>query len=165
MKRLSAGIVLCLAMTGSLAAQMPKYGVTVNTEKGVDFSKFKTYTWTQGQPSADKTIDAQITAAVDHQLSALGMTKAASGTGDVLATYYSVRRTDVDIKAKPDASGAHPQYPVGTLMVALLEPGTRRRLIRKRIDKPINASEAGALEATINSAVAQLFEKYPTRSK
>jgi hypothetical protein len=153
-----------VALVAGAAAQGPKYGVTVTAEKNVDFAKFMTYSWTAGQPSADKKIDAQIIAAVDRELSGLGMTKATSGPGDVLATYYSVSRTDVNLKAKPDSSGTQPQYTVGTLMVALLEPGSRRRLLRLRVDQPIE-TEPAQLEASINSAVAALFAQYPTRRR
>src|SRR3954447_3930391 len=113
-----AGILLG-TMVSARAGQMPKYGVTVNAEKNVDFSAFKTYSWTKGQPSALKAIDAAIVAAVDRELAALGMTKATSGPGDVLATYYSLSRTDANVDAKADKTGALPQQSVGTLMVGL----------------------------------------------
>src|SRR5512138_3250352 len=109
MKRLLAGTVLIAAFVVSGSAQAPKYGVTVTPEKGVDYSKFKTYAWTKGQPANTQAIDAQIVAAVDRELAALGMTKAASNP-DVLVTYYSVSRTDVDVKAKPDATGKRPEH-------------------------------------------------------
>ena len=161
MKRLlvcaAIGGVMCVAA----GAQMPKYGVTVNAEKNVDFAAFKTYSWTKGQPSAAKEIDAQIMAAVDRELSALGMTKAASPPGDVLAAYYSMTRTDVDLKAKAN-DGTRPQYSVGSLMVALLDPGSRRRLLRLRVDKPID-SDLANLGPAIDGAVAELFQHYPTR--
>jgi hypothetical protein len=70
----------------------------------------------------------------------------------------------VDVKAKPDATGSRPQYSVGTLMVALLDPSTRKRLLRLRIDQPIE-TESGKLEASINQAVTALFAEYPTRKK
>jgi hypothetical protein len=164
MKRLVVGIALCGVVVSGAAGQTPKYGVTVNAEKNVYFAKFMTYSWTTGQPSADKMIDAWVVAAVDRQLSALGMTKASSGPGDVLVAYYSLTRTDVDAKAKPDSKGARPEYRVGTLMVALLEPGSRRRLLRLRVDKPID-TEAAKLEATIDTAVTALFAEYPTRKR
>jgi len=157
-----AGLVLA-TMASARAGQMPKYGVTVNAEKNVDFAAFKTYTWTKGQPSAVKAIDAQIVAAVDRELAALGMTKATSGHGDVLATYYSLTRTDADVNAKPDKTGALPQQSVGTLMVGLLDPGSRKRLLRLRADKPIN-TEPAQLEAAINTVVTELFAQYPTRT-
>jgi hypothetical protein len=166
MHRLIVGLVLSAATAAPAAAQSltPNYGVKVEAEKGVDFGRFTTYTWTQGQPSANKTIDAQIVAAVDRELAALGMTKAASGTGDVLATYYSLSRTDVDLKAKPDEQGLHPQYAVGTLVVALLDPANRKRLLRLRIDTPIGG-DSSKLEGDINRAVAAMFAKYPTRQR
>jgi hypothetical protein len=156
-------VALLGAISVPLAGQSMKYGVTVTTEKNVDYAKFKTYTWTKGQPSAVTSIDAQITAAVDRELAALGMTKATSGHGDVLLAYYSLTRTDVDLKAKADSNGARPQYSVGTLVVALLDPGNRRRLLRLRADKPINTQPA-ELEGAINEVVKELFEKYPTRT-
>jgi hypothetical protein len=163
MNRIILSSIVAGALAVSAAAQQPKYGVTVNAEKNVDFAAIKTYSWTKGQPSAIKTVDAQIVAAVDRELAALGLTKAASGPGDVLLAYYSLTRTDVDLKAKPDAQGARPEYKVGTLMVALLDPGTRNRLLRLRTDKPID-TEPAKLETAINAAVSELFASYPTRT-
>jgi hypothetical protein len=163
-KTLIVGCVLFGAVAAPLTGQMPKYGVIVTAEKNVDFSRFTTYSWTKGQPSAVKTIDAQIVAAVDRELSALGMTKATSGTGDVLAAYYSLTRTDVDVKAKRDARGLLPEQSVGTLVVALLDPRSRQRLLRLRADRPIDTDPPG-LEAAINSVVAELFTHYPTRPR
>lgn len=159
---LAALVMSVIAVAGS-SAQL-QYGVTVKAEKGVDFSKFKTYSWSNGQPAPNKTVDAQIVAAVDRELQAVGLTKAASGPGDVLVMYYSLRRTDVDVKAKPDASGARPQFAVGTLAVALFDPPKKKQLLHMRLDKPIDTDPAQA-EATINKAVAEMFAKYPTKAK
>ena len=165
MKPLIATTLLGLTLVAAPAAgQQSKYGVKVNAEKNVDFSKFKTYSWVPGQPSADKTINAQIMAAVDKELAGVGMTKADGGAGDVTVSYYSLTRTDVDLNAKANAQGVSPQYTVGSLMVALLEKGTGKRLLRLRADKKISA-EPAKLEAAINEAVAEMFTKYPTRQK
>jgi hypothetical protein len=164
MSRIIVGIGVCLAITASANGQMPKYGVTVTADKNVDFAAFKTYSWTVGQPSAVKAIDSRVVAAVDRELGALGMTKATSGSGDVLATYYSLSRTDANVNAKPDAQGQLPQYRVGTLVVALLNPTDRHRMLRLRVDQPIEI-EPAKLEATIDNAVAAMFARYPTRGK
>ncbi len=79
-------------------------------------------------------------------------------------TYYSVTRTDVDVNAKPDAKGVRPQRNVGTLVVAMLEPASRRELLRLRADKPLDTDPA-TFEREINAAVAELFAKYPTAKK
>ena len=165
MHRFLVGIAVCATLAAAPAAQpMPKYGVTVQAEKGVDFSKVATYAWTPGQPSPLKEVDAHVVAAVDRELGALGLKQVPEKTADVLVTYYSVRRTDVDLKGKTDAQGLHPDYAVGTLMVAMLEPASRKRLLRLRIDKPIETDQAH-FESTINAAVGEMFVKYPTRQR
>ena len=144
-------------------AQKMTYGVKVMVAKAADLAKANTYSWTVSQPSPDKTVDAQIVAAVDRQLSALGFTKVASGTSDVLATYASTRRTDVNLKGKANESGARPAYEVGTLVVDLRDPATRQPLFRVRIDTPITI-EPDKAEMQINAAVTAMFEKYPART-
>ena len=164
-KILCALVAVMFAVPLAGQTSKPKYGVTVETEKGVDYAAFKTYSWTKGQPSFDRDIDKMITEAVDRELSGLGMKKAADGAaGDVLAAYYSVSRTDVDVNAKADAAGMRPEQAVGTLMVALLDPKSRDRVIRIRIDKPIEAARA-QLKPVIDEAVTEMFAKYPTRGK
>ena len=161
--RLSACLV-CALIAGVLEAQTPKYGVVVEVDdKKADFASFKTYAWQRGQASFDKAIDSQIVAAVDDEMAKLGMKKVASGS-DVLVTYASTNRTDVDLKGKPDPAGVRPKYAVGTLVVALLDPKSRNRLLRMRVDQPIDAAPE-KLEATIKSVVAEMFERYPTRQK
>ena len=39
--------------------------------------------------------------AIDRELSARGVTKVTSGSAEIVVTYLSVRRTDVDLKSKP----------------------------------------------------------------
>lgn len=161
MKRVLVGMLFSLAVAAP-AAQM-KYGVTTTADKNVDFTKFKSYTWSVGQPNPTKSIDAQVVAAVDRELKALGMSKAEPGPGDVLVSYYAFRRTDVGMKPKSD-TGTPPQIAVGTLSVVLLDPKSKKELLRMRLDKPIDTDPAQA-EAVINTAVAELFAKYPTRKK
>jgi hypothetical protein len=163
----SAFTLTCvLLVAGDLAVmgQPRKYGVTVQTAKTAALAKAKTYSWTISQPSPDKVIDAQIVAAVDRELGALGFTKVASGKSDVQATYASQRRTDVELKSKtPNAKDGAREFPVGTLLVELRDPATRQALFRVRIDKPLDA-EPEKLEGAINEAVTTMFEKYPTRT-
>jgi hypothetical protein len=157
-------MILCGALAGPAAFQTPRYGVTVEAEKGVDFAKFKTYAWTPWEPSFQKSIDAQITAAVDAELVALGLTRATSGSGDVLVSYSSISRADANLGARSDPGGAPRQSLVGMLRVRMLEPGTRRQVLQLRVDKPID-TEPARLEAEIKGAVAEMFAAYPTRRK
>jgi hypothetical protein len=146
------------------ATLQPKYGVKAESDKKTDFAKFKTYTWWTGHPALDKSVDAQIVAAIDRELGRRGLQKLASGTSDVLVAYDSVQRTDVDLKAKPTKDGTLPLYAVGTLVIRVLEPGSLKELFRARIDTPISI-ERNKLEQEINAAVAALFEKYPIKAQ
>jgi hypothetical protein len=156
-------LATCLTLAGLVpaAAQTTKYGVEATVEKGVDFSAFKTYTWTPGQPSPRKSVDESIVAAVDRELKAVGLSPAASGTGDVLVSYFSQQRTDVDLKARPDSSGARPEVTVGSLLVVMMDGTTRKRVLQLRATRPIQDE----LPQAIDAAVAELFQKYPTRAR
>jgi hypothetical protein len=157
-------VFLALATTIGAASQTTKYGVTVLAEKNVDFAAKRTYAWRTAQPSPDKTIDAQIVAAIDRELAALGMTKPPSGPADVLVSYASLTRTDVNLKGQADDRGLLPEYRVGTLVIAMYDPASNRRLLRLRADLPIEVPRSG-LEGEINKAVAMMFAEYPTRKK
>jgi hypothetical protein len=158
---IAAVSVVGLVLSPVVVAQVTKYGVTVKAEKGVDFSTFKTYSWTPGRGAFVKDVDEHIKAAIDREMGALGMTKVATDSSDVLLTYQSLTRSDIDLKNDP--SGDKP-FSVGTLVVALLQPSNHRQLLRLRTDRPIEVAP-GKLEASIDSAVSELFERYPTRSK
>jgi hypothetical protein len=154
---------LCVALVAALAGQKPRFGATATIDDpSINLAALRSYAWDRGQPSPDKKIDAAIVAAVDTELAALGMARAPQPPADVLVAYYSLTRSDIDVKAKPGADGARPTISVGTLVVALLEPASRRRLLRLRIDKAIDAAP-DRLDAVIREAVAELFTKYPTR--
>ena len=153
--------VTSLVLSPAVLAQVTKYGVTVTAQKNVDFSKFTTYSWTQGRGAYLKATDAHIKAAIDRELAALGMKKVTGESGDVLVMYQSLTRSDIDLKGDP--KGDKP-FPVGTLVVALLQPSDHKELLRLRTDKPIEVAP-GKLEAEIDTAVTELSQRYPTRSK
>jgi hypothetical protein len=163
---LSLFILATLALGTSqplIAGQTTKYGVTVRTVKASELAKAKTYLWRVGQPAFTKSTDDAIVAAVDRELAARGFTKVASGASDVTVSYASTSRTDVNTKNNP-TTGAAPEFDVGILVVDLNHATSRDLLFRVRADAPI-ARDAAALEATINTVVTAMFEKYPSPAK
>jgi len=158
---------LLAGLAGATAlAQAPKYGVSTTVAKGVDFSKFKTYQWEHGWQSPDKKIHEGIVAALDRELAAVGLEKKTGGTTDLLVTYASLRRIDVDLDSKPtDGEAGRRQYDVGTLVVLLLEPGTRKELFRARVDKPIVLNDPAQAQAILDTTMTEIFQKYPTKAK
>lgn len=165
MKRFAVLCVLAGVVAPPIAAQSTKYGVTVKAADNTDFSKFKTYTWEHGWQTYDKAVNEQIITSIDRELAGVGLTRRESGTADVIVTYASLWRIDVDLNAKSTtADGKLPQYDVGTLVVLLLEPGSRKELFRGRVDQPIEV-ETNKVKAVVDAAVKDMFAKYPTRRK
>jgi len=161
------GFVMSVVLLGAshvMMAGQQKYGVTVQTVKAPALAKVKTYVWDGNRQSFDKDVDTLIVAAVDRELAARGFTKLSSGHSDVVVTYASLSRTDVDLKAKPSATGDRPAYAVGSLLVNLSNSTDRQVLFRVRMDTPIERDPA-TIGATIDAAVAAMFAKYPAPQK
>jgi hypothetical protein len=160
------GLAVFLALVGvpnTHITVMPKYGVKVAVDKRADFSRHKTYCWSPGWAVFDRTIDESIVAAVDRELAAVGLAKRDSEPADLVVTYASLRRTDVDLRAKkPPGSLVYPEYPVGTLIVLVREPVTLRELYRARADIKLE-TDPSKLQGQFDDVVAQMFERYPTR--
>jgi len=160
-----AATCACAYPSAASAQKKTPYGVTADVANGSALLKAATYTFTPGQPSYDKTVDQAIITAIDREMSARGVKKVTSGP-DLVVTYLSVRRTDVDLKSTPSAKdGTLREYAVGTLIVSISDPADRqKKLFNGRIDKPLDLDPA-TYEATINAAVAAIFEKYPLKGK
>jgi hypothetical protein len=155
-------VLVSIAVTAASAGFTPKYRVKVQADKRTDFSKLKTYSWMAGHPASIAAVDAEIVASIERELSALGMEQAPSGIEDVVVTYSSVTRTDVNTKAKPIAKNLRPEYSVGTLVVSLLDPISLSPLLQLRVDRPVDRA---GLDAAIGSTIAELFTYFPTRRK
>ncbi len=134
-----------------------------SAEKTTQFDALKTYAWDAGRALSLAPIDDQIVTAVDRELARAGLVKVNSQPSDVLVTYAALQRTDVDLKSKlPENPKLRRQYPVGSLVVLLREPGTLRELFRGRADAPL-ASDPAGIAQQIDAMIAQMFERYPTR--
>jgi uncharacterized protein DUF4136 len=155
-------VLVSIAVAAASAGYTPKYRVKVQADKHTDFSKMRTYSWMGGHPASIAALDAAIVEAIERELSALGIRQVPSGGGDVVVTYASVTRTDINTKAKPISKDYRPEYAVGTLVVSLLDPATLRPLLQLRVDRPVDRAE---LDTTIGGTIQELFTYFPTRRK
>jgi hypothetical protein len=161
MKMLAAVTALCAATAVVSSAYSPKYRSRVSLiDPTTDFSKLKTYAWLQSHMVADSQLDAQIVAAVDQQFSALGMTKTAPASADVVVTYAAYSRTDVRFKAPEVEKDVRPSYAVGTLVVSVLAPKYMKPLLELRADTPV---ERASRAAKVVDTVSEMFKLYPRR--
>jgi len=145
-------------------ATQPKYGVTALADKGTDFATVKTYVWQSGWDANDKKVHTQIVSAVDRELKALGLTLKTAGPSDAVVKYAALRRVDVEVSMLANPDAARRAFDVGSLLIVMTKPGTGAELWRARIDKPIEVDPAG-VAAAVDSAVIDIFAKYPTKKK
>ena len=163
MKALFAMLVLSLAFCGVVVTEASDYRVKVTVDKRTDFSALRTYAWTRSLASLDPAFDAYITEAIDRELASVGLIRQGSEPADVVVSYGTVRRSDVDVSAKRDRdSGTYPEYSTGTFVVLLREASSRRELFRARAKVPIDVDIA-QLERHIDEIVARMFAHYPAR--
>ena len=156
--------LMTMFAVAAAAAQITQYTITAKTDAHTDFSKLKTYEWEMGWTAIDRDAHRHLVVAINRELSALGLTEGVPGQSDVTVAYYSLRRDDVSLDWKVLTSKDHlPTFPVGTLIVVIREPGTRRELFSARADAPIDL-EPERLNAIIDDKVARMFDLYPTRT-
>jgi len=100
--RTSPGLIsfaMICALTGAghsaLAGQQPKYGVSVKASKPAALAKAKSYNWTVSQPSFNKDVDRQITAAVDKELQARGSRRSPPAAMSPSPTRRSIAPTSI----------------------------------------------------------------------
>ena len=155
----AAGVLAVGLGAAAAAAETPEYGVTVKVAKKAELAKLKTYSWGTSHAAIDKTVDAQIVAAIERELTGVGLTKATQGAGDALVAYHTIVRRDVDTKKKTAADEV-PGYLVGVIAIDVRAASSKAELFNVRIDHPINA-ERDKLGPAIDEAVKAMFQRYP----
>src|SRR5580693_7111173 len=83
--------VVLLAFLNSLAQK-----VTIDFDKGTDFSRSKTYAWIKGTPASNPKLDRYIVAVGDHQLEQKGLTKVEAKDADILITYHAASNAEIN---------------------------------------------------------------------
>lgn len=167
--RLGASTLLIALMVSLLppatgAGTPRKYEVTTRVDKRANFSRLRTYAWERGRPALDPAMHEQVVAAIDRELAALGFTQRQSAPADVMVSYATVQRTDVDLKSKARGRyGERPTYPVASLVVLMRHPVTSRELFLARVAMRIDPSPE-TFAGTISDRVSKIFARYPSRS-
>jgi hypothetical protein len=154
---------LMLAAVPVLAQQ-----VNVDFDKAVAFANFKTYSWTTGTmpPGANPLMVQRVNAAVDAELSAIGLLKVDKDP-DMLVAVHGATREDVSLQSwgyAPRFGGAGQvdvnRVVVGTLMVDLIDARAKKLAFRATASDTVSDNPQKN-EKKIHKAVEKMFEKYP----
>lgn len=168
------------------AAAVRAQDVSVDFDRKVDFSKFKTYSWTSGIPAKNFIIDRQIKADIEEQLAAKGLRRVEEG-GELTVLYLVAVEADLQVSTsnwvttgdwmRPITTGMSVKsqmwdVEVGTLVVCfsdasknLLWRGTAKTRLSERSNKQdaleAMVEDAKKAEKKIKRAVVKMLKQYP----
>ena len=159
-----------LMLAGALMlAAMPAMAQQVNADfdKTAGFANFKTYSWTQGTipANANPLMVQRVNAAVDAELSAIGLMKVDKDP-DVLVAVHGATREDVSLQQwgyAPRFGGGQidvNRVLVGTLIVDIIDARAKKLAFRATASDTVSDNPQKN-EKKIHKAVEKMFEKYP----
>jgi hypothetical protein len=152
--------------------------VNVDWDKSTDFSKFKTYTWTQGTPAKNPLVDQRIVEAVDTQLAAKGLRKVEpTDNPDMIVLYHGATSEETQLNTTSMGYGwgwtwggtgtqttTVSKIPVGHLAVDLVDASTKKLVWLGHASDTIS-DKPEKNEQKIKKAVEKMFKKYPPPEK
>jgi len=159
-----------------LASTASAQKVTYDYAKGTDFSRLKTYAWSEGTPVRDQINHQRIVSAIETQLAAKGLTKAPAGTKpDVFVAYHASFDRDLQINAfstdmggwrfgmgSRSGSARVQEVVTGTLVIDVVQADTDSMIWRGMAAKDIDVNANGEKrEKNIAKAIEKIFKHFP----
>jgi len=151
-----------------------------HVERGLDFTQYRTYDWgpADALPTGDPRLDQNpffqdhMLGAVERQLAARGLERAASGaTPDLRVHYHASITQRLDVRAADSRYGSCTgdecvevtEFEAGTLVLDLVDVRTNRVIWRGWAQDSVEGvlDDRDKLEAQINRAVARIMERLP----
>lgn len=148
--------------------------VTVNTDYDhtVNFSDFNTFNWL---PKTDDTssrrislVDRRVRRAIEDELTAKGYSR--GPRPDFLIIFHTGAREKVDVSTwgyygrRPWAHrhvSVH-QYKEGTILIDIIEPGSKELIWRGRGDRPMTGTrDPEKIDQNIRETVAEILAEFP----
>jgi len=142
--------------------------ISYDYDKSADFGRMQTYAWVNGNPVGDDLNHARIMGAIETQLAAKQVRKAASvAEADLLVTYHAIVTTEAAVSGRRlgitrFASARVEEVAVGSLIVDLRDARTGavvwRGVATRDLDPKATPEQR---EKNINKAVEKMFKHYP----
>ena len=163
--------LLTLVLLSAMGAFAQK--VTVEFDQAADFSKYRTFAIRDGQLNSrnpalnSELVKKQIDADITRDLTARGLTMAASGPADLNVRYRFGSARKAEIERYPagwrgfGTRIVRVPYTEGTLVIDLRDPGTRSLVWRAIASE--EKSDAAKIEGKLDDMVRKSIEKYPPK--
>lgn len=178
----------CLLMADAAFAQK----VSVDFDKDIDFSSYKTYAFAEGTPTPETLTNQRIERTIDAELAAKGLTKVESNADMAVVYHCSVtQKTQLNTTSLGgwgwgpgwrrgwgwggrwrggwgglggNAITQVEQIPVGTLIIDIGDSANKRYIWRATATKTLSSS-SNKNTKTIDQEVKKMFEKFPPEEK
>jgi hypothetical protein len=177
---LMAAVMMTTVSTFSPATRVSaQSSVTYDFDRSANFASFKTYAWVAGTEVGDRLIHDRIIGAIDTQLAARGLTKAASAeTADVLVAYHASFDKNLRINGFSSGWGGYrfggtrtgtattEEILVGTLVIDIVQANTRTIVWRGTATGEVNTKASPEKrDKNINRAAEKIFKNYPANGQ
>lgn len=90
-------VAALLVVAGAVGLAVAGTKIKVHAEPGFEFSGYSTYSWVKGTPAPYPEIEERITAAVERELQARGLTEAEDGAGQLRVATYAFAQMTADV--------------------------------------------------------------------
>lgn len=171
---------LMMIIVAALLAPVAMAGVTVDFDKTLDFTRFKTYMWIEGTPAQNDFAEKRIREAVDEQLQANGLRRVEDSPDILVATHAKMRVQEHIDSTSVGYGGRGPhdhrysagvgatnvtvfEIPVGTLTVDLLNGS--KEIIWRSTGEEILSNKQEKNEKKIDKLTKKMFKDYPPEKK
>jgi hypothetical protein len=181
--RLALFCFLLLMSVATVRAQ----DVAVDFDRSIDFSRFKTYSWTDGFPAKNPLIDRQVKAGIEEHLAIKGLRRVEEG-GDLSVLYIAAVGRDLQVSTarwvttgnwmSQTVSGISVRSQMwdvetGTLVVCLSDTsgknllwrGRAKTMLEKKSNKPnvmeAMREDARRVEKKVKKSLEKMFKQYP----
>ena len=169
--------IYALGITVAALVVLPALAkVTVDFDKTVDFSTYKTYAWRPGTPAKDPLMQKRIQNDVEAEFAAKGLTKT-EGAADLYVETHASSKNEKQLDVNnlgyagyrwngwsnwgPTTVNMY-EIPVGTLIVDLLA-GKSNELVWRGVATETLRDDPQKVAKQINKVITKMFKKFPPK--
>lgn len=162
-------IVLSFCVLLILAGNAFSQQVSVDYDKGTDFSKYKTFAWGKGTIADNPLVHQRIVAGIEGQLVMKGLRKVESNP-DIVVIYHAATDTQVSVSTMGGGPlggwrwGMGTAYvdkvPVGQLVVDIGDRSNKKFVWRGTASGTINSKQEKN-EKALYTALTKMFQNFP----
>lgn len=185
--RVKIHISCCIAMLLLLSlTAVARDKIAVTYAKGIDFSQFKTYSWAEHGAVAHPILAADLVGAVEQELNAHGLQKAASNPDLVIQIYGSIDDDTTMYSNDPlyAATGGIPPFDPsmtgpafvgfygnttvvlrkGQLAVDLIDAKAKKLVWRAIATESVSSHDPDKMVEQVNGVISKMFKQYPKQT-